>query len=141
AMESARIAVPRASPRPREFSPFGEAFKDGAVRAPGDAPGRLRLNLGDLDPRNPEALLSALPAELRFGEKDLIGLGPKGTLAHGLNYAKLSPEALSAKPLGSILEGIRESARIIGYGPDATLLVYAEAGALGRLRQDPDVAF
>src|SRR2546427_87020 len=77
AMESSRLAVPAAFPRPEEFSPFGQAFKDGPVRVPGDAPGRLRLNLGDLDPRNPEALLAVLPAELRLGEKERIGLGPK----------------------------------------------------------------
>src|SRR5205814_1893419 len=97
----------------------------------------LRLNLGDLDPRNPEAFLAGLPAELRLGEKERISLGPKGTLAHGLNYAMLSPQAVSAKSLDSILEGIRESARIIGYLPNATLLVYADSNGLGRL-QVPD---
>jgi len=141
AMESARLVVPAAFPRPEEFSPFGKAFKDGPVRVPGDARGHLRLNLGDLDPRNPEAFLAILPAELRLGEKERIGLGPKGTLAHGLNYAMLSPQAASSKPLDSILEGIRESARIIGYLPNATLLVYTDSNGLGRLRQDPDVAF
>src|SRR6266850_1792364 len=141
AMESARLVVPAAFPRHEEFSPFGKAFKDGPVRVPGDARGHLRLNLGDLDPRNPEAFLAIPPAELRLGEKERIGLGPKGTLAHGLNYAMLSPQAASSKPLDSILEGIRESARIIGYLPNATLLVYTDSNGLGRLRQDPDVAF
>src|SRR2546427_563553 len=114
---------------------------DGPVRIAGDAPGRLRLNLGDLDPSNPDALLAALPVELRLGEKERISLGPKGHLAHGLNYAMLSPQAVASRSLDSILDRIGESARIVGYLPNATLLVYADSGSLGRLRQDPDIAF
>src|SRR2546426_1099391 len=53
----------------------------------------------------------------------------------------LSPEALSGKSLDSVLEGIRADARIIGYGPNATLLVYVEPGQIGRLRQNSDVSF
>ncbi len=38
--------LPPAFPRPEEFSPFGQAFKDGPILAAGDAPGRLRMNIG-----------------------------------------------------------------------------------------------
>ncbi len=133
--------LPAATLRPETFSPFGQAFKHGPIRVSGDAPGHLRMNLGDLDPRNPEALLHHLSAELRSGAKDLVGLGSKGTLAAGVNYVMLSRDAVSAKSLDAVLGGIRGAARVIGYGPNATLLVYLESRDLGRLRQNPDVAF
>ncbi len=136
-----RLQPPPPTSRPEAFSPFGKAFKDGPILASADAPGYLRLNIGDLDPKNPEALLSALPAELRLGDKEKLGLGAKGTLAPGLNYAMLSAEAVSAKSLETVMAGLRGDARIVGYGPNATLLLYVEASQIGRLRQNPDVAF
>src|SRR5207247_1194286 len=66
---------------------------------------------------------------------------PAGHLATGLSYAVLRPQAAASRELDSILDRIRESARIVGYLPNATLLVYADSSALGRLRQDPDIAF
>ena len=133
--------LPHATLRPEGFSPFGQAFKNGPARTHGDASGLLRMNVGDLDPKNPEALLSSLPAELRLGEKEKVGLGSKGSLAPGLNYAMLSREALSGKSLDAIFEGIRSSARIVSIGSNSTLMLYATAGQIGQLRQNPDIAF
>jgi len=135
------LQLPKATDRPGTFAIFGKAFKDGPIRVPGNAPGMLRMNIGDLDPKSPEALLSKLPAELRHTDKEKTSLGAKGSLRPGLNYAMLGPQALSGKSLDSVLEGIRADARIISYGPNATLMIYAEAGQIGRLRQNPDVAF
>jgi len=143
-MEVERIShaqLPHATLRPEGFSPFGQAFKNGPARAQGEATGLLRMNIGDLDPKNPEALLSSLPAELRLGEKEKIGLGPKGSLTPGLNYAMLSREALSSKSLDAIFEGIRTSARIISVGQNSTLMLYVAAGQIGQLRQNQDVAY
>src|SRR5262249_11018828 len=69
------LQLPPATPRPSEFSPFGEAFKNGPARVPGDAPGYLRMNLGDLDPKNPDAFLSRIPIELRHNDKERVSLG------------------------------------------------------------------
>ena len=133
--------LPHATLRPEGFSPFGQAFKNGPARTKGDSAGLLRMNIGDMDPKNPDALLSAMPAELRLGEKEKQGLGPKGSLAPGLNYAMLSPQAVSSKSLDAVLEGIRSSARIISVGQNATLLIYVSAGQIGQMRQNPDVIF
>jgi len=113
--------LPHATLRPEGFSPFGQAVKNGPARAQGEAKGLLRMNIGDMDPKNPDALLSSMPAELRLGEKEKQGLGPKGSVAQGLNYAMLSQEALSSKSLDAVLEGIRASARIISFGENSTL--------------------
>src|SRR5437899_2848082 len=59
----------------------------------------------------------------------------------GLNYAMLSPQALSSKSLDAIFEGIRSSARIISVGQNSTLLIYVSAGQIGQLRQNADVIF
>ncbi len=141
ARKIANLGLPHATLRPEGLSPFGQAFKNGPVRVPGDAASYLRLNLGDLDPNNPDALLSLLPAELRLGENEKVGLGAKGNLAPGLNHLILSRDSIAVKSLDAVLEGIRESARIVGYGPNSVLLVYVEPNQVGRLRQNPDVVF
>src|SRR5206468_11256075 len=86
AMQATRIQLPGATLRPAEFSVFGPELKR-AVRSPGDAPGMLRTNIGDLDPRNPGALTHLMPADLRFADNELSADNGKGRLnPHGVNY-------------------------------------------------------
>ncbi|HXU11538.1 MAG TPA: S8 family serine peptidase, partial [Candidatus Binatia bacterium] len=140
ARKMASVQLPPATARPEGFAVFGEDFKV-AKRAPGDAAGLLRTNIADLDPRNPEAALRGLPADLRFADDEVTRAG-NGHLAPGFDYLMLKPEAIAAKGLDAVLEGIRGSVRtIVDYRANATLLVYVEAGQVGRLRQNPDVAF
>jgi len=141
ARKIANLGLPHATLRPEGLSPFGQAFKNGPARVPGDAAGFLRLNLGDLDPKNPAALLSVLPGGLRLAKPEVVDLGAKGNLAPGLNHLMLRQDTIAVKSLDAVLEGIRESARIVGYGPNSTLLVYLEANQIGHLRQNPDVGF
>jgi len=140
AKKIASVQLPPATARPEGFAVFGEDFKV-ARRAPGDAAGLLRTNIADLDPRNPEAALRGLPADLRFADDEVTRAG-RGHLAPGFDYLMLRPEAIAAKGLDAVLEGIRGSVRtIVDYRANATLLVYVEAGQIGRLRQNRDVAF
>jgi thrombospondin type 3 repeat protein len=143
ALEVAKIAqlgLPSATSRPEAFSVFGPAFKDGPLRV-ADPKGHLRLNIGDMDPKRPDALLNALLGELRLAPTERTSLGARGSVRTGLNYVMLSQEALAAKSLDAVLASISADARIVGYAPNSTLLVYAQSGQIGRLRQNPDVAF
>ncbi len=140
ARQFSRLALPPAFPRPDGFSPFGQAFKAPRRRELG-ATRLLRLNFGDLDPRDPEGLLRDLPAPLRHAATERTGLGSRGTLAPGLNYALLSREAIDRDGLDAVQARLRGEARIVGYGEDSTLLLYVEPGRIGRLRHSPDVAF
>src|SRR5439155_879084 len=135
AMESARIAVPRASPRPRDFSPFGEAFKDGAVRAPGDAPGRLR--------QDPDvAFFQAMPP----GDKIALDTARRPLIeeARGADPNLLLEVALVP---GSDVASVRgDLARLPGvvnvaeYGPEgSSFLVRADYRSVGRLARIPEV--
>jgi len=119
ALEVAKIAqlgLPE-PPIDRGVRRLREGLREWADPRPRGRPGLLRMNIGDMDPKHPEALLSALPAGLSFEEKERTGLGPKGTLTPGLNYAMLSPRPWPRKQLDAVLEGIRGSARIVSYGP------------------------
>ncbi len=130
ARQAARMALPPAFPRPDGFSPFGQAFKAPRRRELG-ATRLLRLNFGDLDPRDPEGLLRDLPAPLRHAATERTGLGSGGTLAPGLNYALLSREAIARDGLDAVQARLRGEARIIGYGEDSTLLLYVQPGRIG----------
>ncbi|MBI1950761.1 MAG: S8 family serine peptidase, partial [Acidobacteria bacterium] len=141
ARQMAKLQLPPATLRPAEFAVFGDDFKT-ARRVDGDTRGLLRTNIADLDPRNVEAALRGLPAELRFGADEVTRLGARGQLAHGLNYLMLSPEAIAAKSLDAVLDGVRQDVRtIVDFRANSTLLAYVEGGQIGRLRQNPDVAY
>src|SRR3989338_4376275 len=132
-----KLQLPPATLRPAEFAVFGDDFKT-ARRVDGDANGLLRTNLADIDPKNAEAALRGLPAELKFGADEVTRLGARGHLTHGLNYIMLSPEAIAAKSLDAVLDGVRRDIRtIVDYRANSTLLAYVEAGQIGRLRQEP----
>src|SRR5262245_59988996 len=144
ALEAAKIAqngLPAATNRPAEYAVFGEAFNNGAIRVQGEAKGHLRMNIGDMDIKNPDALLNKVPAELRLSENEKTSLGSKGSLRQGLNYAMLRQESIASKGLEAVLAELSSSAKIVGIGSNSTFLIYAEAGQIGRLRQNPDVAF
>ena len=144
AIEVAKIAqlgLPPATERPQEYAVFGEAFNEGAIRVQGDAKGHLRMNIGDMDIKNPDAFLGKIPADLRLSEKEKTSLGSKGSLRQGLNYAMLRDEAVASKGLDAVLAGIQSTARIVGVGSNSTYLLYVEAGQIGRLRTNPDIAF
>ena len=54
----------------------------------------------------------------------------------------LKPEAIAAKGLDAVLDGIRREVRtIIDYRANSTIVAYVEAGQIGRLRQNEDVGF
>jgi len=88
------VQLPQATLRPDAFSPFGQAFKDGPSRTRGEATGLLRMNIGDLDPKNPDALLSSMPAELRLGDKEKRASG---------FFVSRSPIRMRRSPAGSPL--------------------------------------
>ncbi|HKB06747.1 MAG TPA: hypothetical protein VKF61_00555, partial [Candidatus Polarisedimenticolia bacterium] len=144
ALEAAKIAmngIPPSTDRPAEFAVFGPAFDNGAIRVPGNAKGHLRMNIGDMDIKNPDALLGKVPPGLRLSENEKTNLGSKGSLRQGLNYAMLRDEAVASKGLDAALKDLSSMTKIVGYGSNSTYMIYVEAGQIGRLRQNPDIAF
>ena len=141
ARKMAGVQLPPATLRPAGFAVFGEDFKS-PRRVEGEPKGLLRTNITDIDPKNPEAALRGLPADLKFGDTEVTKLGARGHLAHGPNYLMLKPEAIAAKGLDAVLDGIRRDVRsIVDYRANSTILAYVEAGQIGRLQQNEDVAF
>jgi hypothetical protein len=141
AKKMASVQNPPATLRPEGFAVFGEDFKS-PRRVEGEAKGLLRTNIADIDPKNAEAALRGLPADLKFADTEVTRLGAKGHLTHGPNYLMLKPEAIAAKGLDAVLEGIRRDVKtIIDYRANSTVLAYVEAGQIGKLRQNEDVAF
>src|SRR5688572_19934223 len=120
ARKMAGVQLPPATLRPDGFAVFGEDFKT-ARRVEGDAKGLLRTNIADLDPKNPDAALRGLPADLRFSDGEVTRAG-NGHLAHGLNYLMLKPEAIAAKGLDAVLDSVRRDVgSIVDYRANATL--------------------
>ncbi|HYS78402.1 MAG TPA: hypothetical protein VEO94_06155, partial [Candidatus Dormibacteraeota bacterium] len=140
AMLAARIQLPPVTQRPEGFAVFGDAFK--VARRVDNPKGMLRTNFADIDPANVDAALRDLPANLRFNETEITRVGSKGTLAPGVNYIMLKPEAVAARSLDTVLGRLREQVKtIIGYGPNSTILAYVEPRHFGALRQNDDVKF
>jgi len=140
ARRMATVHLPPATLRPPGFAVFGEDFKT-ARRVDGDARGLLRANIADIDPKNPDAALRGLPADLTFAPSEVTRSGG-GHLVHGLNYLMLKPEAIAAMGLDAVLDGIRRDVKtIIDYRANSTILAYVEAGQIGKLRRSEDVAF
>ncbi|HEV8702312.1 MAG TPA: thrombospondin type 3 repeat-containing protein, partial [Candidatus Polarisedimenticolia bacterium] len=141
AKKMAGVQLPPATLRPAGFAVFGEDFKT-PRRVHGDPGGLLRTNIADIDLKDTEAALRGLPADLRFADNEVTRLGARGHLAQGLNYLMLRPEAIAAKGLDAVLDGIRGDVEsIVDYRANSTLLAYVEAAQIGRVRQNPDVAF
>ncbi|HXU10887.1 MAG TPA: S8 family serine peptidase, partial [Candidatus Binatia bacterium] len=141
AKKMASVQYPAATQRPAGFAVFGEDFKS-PRRVDGDAKGLLRTNIADIDPLNAEAALKGLPSELKFADTEVTKLGNRGHLVQGPNYLMLKPEAIAAKGLDAVLDGIRKDVKtIIDYRANSTILAYVEAGQLGKLRQNNDVAY
>ncbi|HEV8701390.1 MAG TPA: S8 family serine peptidase, partial [Candidatus Polarisedimenticolia bacterium] len=141
AKKMAGVHLPPATLRPSGFAVCGEDFKS-PRRVDGDPRGLLRTNIADIDPKNPEAALRGLPADLQFADNEVTRLGARGHLTHGPDYLMLKPEAIAAKGLDAVLDGIRRDVTsIIDYRANSTILAYVEAGQVGKLRQNEDVAF
>ena len=135
ARKMATVQLPAATLRPAGFAVFGEDFKT-PRRVHGDPRGLLRTNIADIDPKNAEAALRDLPADLRFADDEMTRLGANGRLVQGLDYLMLRPEAIAAKGLDAVLDGIRRDVTsIVDYRANSTLLAYVEASQIGKLRQ------
>ncbi|MBI4168395.1 MAG: hypothetical protein HY510_00505, partial [Acidobacteria bacterium] len=76
------------------LSPFGDRFLWPMLRE-GNRTGLLVTQLGHLDPNDPDALLGLLPDSVRYRANEVTRLGRSG-LVPGLNYVRLSPEAIAA---------------------------------------------
>jgi hypothetical protein len=134
-----RMILPEGHARPAGLSPFGDAFTAPRLKE-GDARNLLLTPLGHMDPASPETLLRDVPRNLRFAAGELTR-GTKGEIAPGLNLVMLDASAVEARTLDEVQAGLERSARVVGYLPGYTLLVYVEPAKMGELAHNPDVRF
>ncbi|MBI4169188.1 MAG: hypothetical protein HY510_04545, partial [Acidobacteria bacterium] len=132
-----RLARPFGHARLDGLSPFGDRFLWPMLRE-GDRAGLLVTQLGHLDPEQPEALLGLLPDSLRYRANEVTRLG-RGGLVPGLNYVRLSPEAIAAGRAPEAQRAVQAASRVQGYLPEGWMLTYVEPQGLGKLRQIRDL--
>jgi hypothetical protein len=129
---------PAATARPEEVAPFGGRFDFPRV-VEGSTAGMILTNLGHVRARDPHALLQDVPAQLQFRPGELLKLRQGDAVDGGLNYVSLSRQALAGRPAEEILGSIQRVGRIVGYLPDATLMVYLERGRAKELESIAEV--
>jgi hypothetical protein len=119
-----RLQLPEPVSPPAAFAPFGAAIP--RVILQGDAArGMLLTPQGHVDwDAGKDRMAAAMPAALRL---DAAGLerSPRGTLHAGLDYLKLSAEAIATRGLDAVQAEVSRHARIVGWLPERTLLVEA----------------
>jgi len=134
----AAVGRPEAFYPPAEFSPFGGALKPQRLDAAAAA-GTLHSPLGDVDwdPAVDASTAGRRPG-LRWAEGDLAR-GEKGAMRPGLNYVKLSSEAIAASGLDAVIQSVSEGATILSVLPRRTLLVNVEPRNMHLLRQNTGI--
>ena len=109
---------------PAEFSPLGGL----AVRILESeaAKGMLLTSQGHVDwDADRDAVALRMPAALRLSDTD-VRRGGHGTLRPGLNYVRLSEAEVARRGLDAVQSEIAAQARILGWLPERTLLVWVE---------------
>jgi Thrombospondin type 3 repeat len=130
--------LPEGHARPVELSPFGGKYLNPRLQE-GDARGFIRTSLGDLRPDRPDLLLGDVPAALRMTPAEVVKT-ERGSYARegGLHYVMLSDEAISSS-FDSTMDDIQKHVRVVGFLPNATLMVYGEPGQIRALSEHPAV--
>ncbi len=140
--ESRRLAglkLPPAFPSLAEFAPFGRLLTARVLQ--GDAAkGKLLTNLGHAEwDEERDDLLALVPPRLRLGPGE-VSRSAQGALRAGLNFVALDEPILRREGPDALLRAVGEHARIVGFLPGATLVIYLEPISLEGLRRVPGIA-
>jgi hypothetical protein len=135
AVLASRFRLPDPVPPPAGFAPFGAAIAPRLLQGEA-ARGLLLTPLGhaDWDP-DKDDMAARMPRALRVDPASLQRTG-HGALRAGLDYLRLSEDAVAARGLEAVQEEVTAHARILGWLPERTLLVLVapgETAALARL--------
>jgi hypothetical protein len=130
---------------PRSFPPAPERAPFGAPIAPrflqgGEAAGKLQTPWGHVSwVESEDDLGGAFPGAFHTASEELRRDGPGRRLAPGLNYVRLSGDALAARGSAALIAELSSLAQVIGVLPGRTLVVYVEANRMADLRKSPTV--
>ena len=120
-----RFRLPQPSIPPAEFSPLGGPAAVSILEGE-RARGMLLTAQGHVDwDAARDAVAARMPAGVRLSAAELHR-SPRGTLRPGLDYVRLSAAAIAERGLDAIQGGVMRHARIVGWLPESTLLVWVE---------------
>jgi subtilase family protein/thrombospondin type 3 repeat protein len=138
ARELASLQLPPGHYRPVEHSPFGGALKP--RRLPAEAAAEtLASSIGDVDwdPARDD-ITAGLRPDLRWTPEE-VARGPKGALRPGLNYVRLSAQAIAGRGLDDVMRSVAEAATVVAVLPRSTLLLDVPPQNLHLLRHEPGI--
>jgi hypothetical protein len=125
ARASERFRLPQPSIPPADFSPLGGPAAVTILE--GDrARGMLLTAQGHVewDPDR-DAVAGRMPAAVRLAASE-VHRGARGTLRPGLDYVRLAATAVRDRGLDALQAEVSRHARILGWLPESTLLVWVE---------------
>ncbi|HZN03133.1 MAG TPA: S8 family serine peptidase, partial [Candidatus Polarisedimenticolia bacterium] len=133
-----RFQLPDPVAPPAEFSPFGQGMP--FVILEGEAArGMLLTSQGHVHwDAGRDAVAARIPAGLRAPEAELRR-SERGTLRPGLNYLRLSEAETASRGSDAVQAEVARHARILGWLPERTVVVWVEAREMEALSRVPGV--